>query len=233
MPRHVRTVASLLATTLVAALVAAVLGLVGGSPASATTDRDCSDFDTQAQAQSFFLNNSPSTDPHRLDSDGDRIACETLPCPCSTNTGGGKGGDTGTVLRQPGRVVHVVDGDTIDVRLASNGVVKRVRMIGIDTPERGRCGYAAATRSQVRLTPVGTRVVLLSDPSQSLRDRYGRLLRYVVRSSDARDVNKAQLAKGMARVYVVSGDPFRRLSGYRAAQYAARTHDRGLWASCW
>jgi endonuclease YncB( thermonuclease family) len=218
---------------LVTALLAGLLLLATGGTAHAA-DRDCSDFDTQAQAQSFFLNNDPDNDPHRLDADGDRIACETLPCPCSTTTStGGGGGTTTTTLRQRGRVVRVVDGDTADVRLASNGVVKRVRLLGIDTPERDRCGYTRATRTLRELTPVGTRVTLVSDPSQALRDRYGRLLRYVVRNRDGRDMNKAQVNRGLAKVYVYNHDPFRRVSGYRAAQYDARTHNRGLWATCW
>jgi len=57
-----------------------------GSPAIAPSnntpqrDRDCSDFATQAEAQAFFLaNGGPARDPHRLDGDGDGIACERLP----------------------------------------------------------------------------------------------------------------------------------------------------------
>ncbi len=43
-------------------------------------DKDCSDFATHAEAQAFFLaNGGPSSDPHRLDSDHDGLACETLP----------------------------------------------------------------------------------------------------------------------------------------------------------
>lgn len=41
-------------------------------------DRDCSDFNTHAQAQAFFESQSPG-DPHGLDRDGDGVACETLP----------------------------------------------------------------------------------------------------------------------------------------------------------
>jgi micrococcal nuclease len=40
-------------------------------------DRDCSDFSTRAEAQSFFEAAGPG-DPHRLDADGDRLACESL-----------------------------------------------------------------------------------------------------------------------------------------------------------
>jgi hypothetical protein len=67
------------------------LGLAGGagwlalsnfaddSP-SAFVDRNCADFATQQEAQSFFENaGGPNEDPHRLDGDGDGIACETLP----------------------------------------------------------------------------------------------------------------------------------------------------------
>lgn len=42
-------------------------------------DVNCSDFDTQAEAQAFFDANNPSQDPHGLDADGDGIACESLP----------------------------------------------------------------------------------------------------------------------------------------------------------
>jgi hypothetical protein len=43
-------------------------------------DRDCADFDTQEEAQEFFLAaGGPERDPHGLDGDNDGIACEKLP----------------------------------------------------------------------------------------------------------------------------------------------------------
>lgn len=45
--------------------------------AAAPGDLDCSDFATQAEAQAEF--DSDTSDPNRLDDDGDGIACETLP----------------------------------------------------------------------------------------------------------------------------------------------------------
>ena len=68
-------------------------------------------------------------------------------------------------------VSRVIDGDTLE--LASG---QDVRLVGIDTPEVGECGYDQATANlsylvlgkQVRLT--------MSDENE---DRYGRLLRYV------------------------------------------------------
>jgi endonuclease YncB( thermonuclease family) len=46
-----------------------------GQPAN---DRNCSDFDTQPEAQRFFERNQPG-DPHGLDGNGDGEACESLP----------------------------------------------------------------------------------------------------------------------------------------------------------
>jgi endonuclease YncB( thermonuclease family) len=45
---------------------------------SAEPDRDCLDFSSQRSAQRFFEANRPG-DPHRLDGDGDGVACESLP----------------------------------------------------------------------------------------------------------------------------------------------------------
>src|SRR5690606_23835075 len=118
---------------------AAVLGLlatlltavgIGASttPAHAFVDRDCSDFNTQRAAQLFFLDaGGPSRDPHRLDSDGDGIACETNPCPCYYDTQAPqqpsqqpKDPNRGRKkLVQHARIVKVTDGDTVKVRLAS------------------------------------------------------------------------------------------------------------------
>jgi len=43
-------------------------------------DRDCSDFETQPEAQAFFIaEGGPEEDPHQLDADGNGIACESLP----------------------------------------------------------------------------------------------------------------------------------------------------------
>ncbi len=48
--------------------------------ALAFRDRDCSDFDTQRQAQRFFKRHGgPQEDPHNLDSDNDGIAYQSLP----------------------------------------------------------------------------------------------------------------------------------------------------------
>jgi endonuclease YncB( thermonuclease family) len=127
-----------------------------------------------------------------------------------------------------GGVVHVVDGDTLDVVL-NNGRHERVRLIGIDTPERGECREDAATARARRLAG-GARVVLRGDATQDRRDRYGRLLAYVW-LPQGHDLGLQLLRAGLAEVYVFER-PFRRLSAYERAQREAQDAGRGRWAGC-
>ena len=45
------------------------------APSAFSVDRDCDYFRTQEKAQAFFEQAGPN-DPHRLDDDGDGLACE-------------------------------------------------------------------------------------------------------------------------------------------------------------
>lgn len=69
----------------VAALFAVLALNVSPAVAShqGTSDRDCSNFSTQAAAQDYYeAHGGPSQDPDRLDSDSDGVACESNRCPC-------------------------------------------------------------------------------------------------------------------------------------------------------
>lgn len=200
------------------------LGVVGliALPSSARKDYDCSDFTNQAAAQKKLL----PGDPYRLDGDGDGIACDSLPCPCSYRPGGGGGA---RVTKLKARVVDVVDGDTIDVRKRSGKVV-RIRLLGIDTPEvygGVECGGRAASALMKRLAT--GRVRAQTDPRQPKRDRYGRLLAYV--SKGRVDLNRRMVWKGRAKVYVV-GNRFSRYRSYIRAEKSARRDNRGSWGTC-
>jgi micrococcal nuclease len=126
-----------------------------------------------------------------------------------------------------GTVTYVVDGDTVDVRLRA-GRTERIRLIGIDTPERGRCDAAKAT-AYARSLAQGRAAVLRGDSTQSTRDRYGRLLAYVW--VGGRDLGYRQLARGLARVYVYDR-PFQRLAVYQQAERAGRARADGIWHAC-
>jgi micrococcal nuclease len=88
-----------------------------------------------------------------------------------------------TAALPPGHatVVTVIDGDTLDVRIA--GRRERVRLIGIDTPETVHptkpveCFGPEASARAAELLPVGSVVLLRRDVEA--RDRYDRLLAYV------------------------------------------------------
>jgi endonuclease YncB( thermonuclease family) len=97
-----------------------------------------------------------------------------------------KPGVTATVYRW-------IDGDTVDT---SRGTI---RLIGLDTPEQGRCGAATATKAARRWAPVGSTVRLVNPSSVIDTDRYGRSLRYVVRGRI--DISKAQIVKGAQARY--------------------------------
>ncbi len=193
---------------------------------AASQDYDCSDFSNQAEAQQHLL----PGDPYRLDGDGDGLACASLPCPCST--GGGDGGGTSQPekrLRIKGKVTHVVDGDTIDVRYKRRG--DRVCLIGIDTPEvygGAECGGPGASATMQKLAD-GRRVKLVT--TQDRRDRYGRLLAYV-RVIRGTSLQLAILRKGWAKVYVYGGNPFERVEQFRQAEDAAGSANRGAWRLC-
>ena len=57
-------------------------GLLTIAPPASAADKDCSDFGSQRAAQLFFLRHGgPQSDPHRLDAEGDGVACESNPAP--------------------------------------------------------------------------------------------------------------------------------------------------------
>jgi endonuclease YncB( thermonuclease family) len=127
-----------------------------------------------------------------------------------------------------GTVTRVVDGDTLHVRLDS-GRTEKVRLIGIDTPELGRCLAGRATRVARDLSE-RRRVMLRGDSTQATRDRYGRLLAYAWIRGE-RDLGYQLLQRGLARVYVYD-QPFARLSAYRAAEAAGHRASPSIWRNC-
>jgi micrococcal nuclease len=122
-------------------------------------------------------------------------------------------------------VARVVDGDTIDV--AIDGRVRRVRYIGVDTPERGRPLFSEATDANRRL--LESSVMLEQDVSET--DRYGRLLRYVWTEAGFM-VNAELVRQGFARTVTYPPD-VRYVDCFLALQRQAREAGRGLWHAQW
>lgn len=97
------------------------------------------------------------------------------------------------VNSQVWKLVRVVDGDTFDIEDES-GVVQRVRPVGYDTPEPGKCGFSEATKElEEELTGKKISLVLAGTDD---KDMYGRLLRYV--EVDGRDIGLELIKGGFA-----------------------------------
>ena len=117
-----------------------------------------------------------------------------------------------------GKVVSITDGDTIIVRPEQGPSVK-VRLIGIDAPERGQ---AFGTRArQVLGELIAGQVVEVVGTE---KDRYGRLLGDV--RHGGRSINLELIRRGMAWAYVEYNPP----PEFIEAEAEARAARRGLWA---
>jgi endonuclease YncB( thermonuclease family) len=90
-------------------------------------------------------------------------------------------------------VIRWSDGDTV---VTTEG---KVRLIGINAPDRKACGFKAAKLLAKKLAPVGSTVTLTDPDSVSDTDDYGRLLRYVTASGV--DVGLRQIKKGSQAKY--------------------------------
>lgn len=120
-------------------------------------------------------------------------------------------------------VLEVLDGDTL--RVGQTGLEDTVRLVGINAPERGECWAREATAALAAIVSGGT-VRLQRDLTD--RDRYGRLLRYVLTPTGV-DVGGALIDGGHAIARSYPPDTSRD-ADYRARQRAAHEARRGSWA---
>ncbi|MEI7926321.1 MAG: thermonuclease family protein [Chloroflexota bacterium] len=118
-------------------------------------------------------------------------------------------------------VSRIIDGDTLDVRSAETTL--RVRLYGVNTPERGQPCAAEATQ---RLTALAADRVLLV-PDARAQDQYGRELRYVF-TADGRSIDYALVAEGLAKAWREDGSRKAQLIATEETARAAKTGC--LWA---
>ncbi len=91
-------------------------------------------------------------------------------------------------------VIGVVDGDTIDTEIG------RIRLYGVDTPERGERCFTEATDVTRRLA--GSQVRIEDGPRAT--DRYDRRLAYVYDAS-GNSIDVQLIAGGYARAWTQDG----------------------------
>ncbi|HEY3250229.1 MAG TPA: thermonuclease family protein [Ignavibacteria bacterium] len=139
-------------------------------------------------------------------------------------------------------VTKVFDGDTFEVEI--DGKREKIRMLGIDTPEKWESGKldkdAQRTGKDKKTIKVlgdlaseytkklisGKKVRLEIDPIGDERDRYGRMLRYVY-LEDGTLVNLKIVEDGYANAY--RRFEVSKKNEFIEAEKRARENRRGLW----
>ena len=130
-------------------------------------------------------------------------------------------------------VTRVVDGDTI--KISMEGKEETVRLLGVDTPELVdprkpvQC-FAKEASEETKKMLTGKSVSLEIDPTQGERDKYGRLLAYVL-LPDGTNMSDYLIRNGFAHEYTYENNPHRYQVQFLQAQKEAREKKRGLWAT--
>jgi len=115
-------------------------------------------------------------------------------------------------------VTRIVDGDTIVVEGG-----ERVRLLDIDTPERGEKCYTEAKNRLAEL--IGGKAIILEKRGQD-RDDYNRLLRYVIYNDTL--INLQLVREGLANLYIYNKNtPY--YNAFVEAEQAAKNEGLCVW----
>ncbi|MBI4010548.1 MAG: thermonuclease family protein [Candidatus Aenigmarchaeota archaeon] len=117
-------------------------------------------------------------------------------------------------------VARVIDGDTVEL---IDG--ERVRLIGIDTAEKGHECYKEST-DRLRELVEGKDVILERDVEN--KDRYDRLLRFIFLGKE--NINVKLVREGLAKMYTIKPN-VKYHEDIQQAFLAARTESGCLWSS--
>jgi endonuclease YncB( thermonuclease family) len=146
----------------------------------------------------------------------------------------GSAGSAGS--ESAGLVDHVVDGDTLDVRVA--GRFERVRTVQIDAPESSstrfgrpdRCGARAKAYAETLTRPGAT--VWLEFSGRDRTDAYGRVLALVHLAPGGETWQERMVRAGWAEVLVYRGNRTRLAGVLDSDEAYAKAHDLGVYALC-
>ncbi|EAX6277234.1 thermonuclease family protein [Escherichia coli] len=147
----------------------------------------------------------------------------------SANAGGIPGALAGilSTLNQEiqGKVIRVLDGDTIEIKTLPAKIVVyevpiRVRLINIDAPEKKQ-PFGRWSANQLKALLAGQSVTV----SYTQTDRYGRIIGRVF-TMNGTDASRFMVQSGAAWVY----DRYNTDKSLPALQREAQEQKRGLWA---
>ena len=131
-------------------------------------------------------------------------------------------------------VTKVIDGDTIRATSSYDSNFK-VRLIGINAPEKGKEKYWKESKSYAQKLMENKYCYLEKDTSD--KDKYGRYLRYVwlkkpkkknFKNIEELNVSAIMLKKGLARTYTFEPDTLY-LKEFKKIEKKARKFKRGFW----
>jgi micrococcal nuclease len=129
-------------------------------------------------------------------------------------------------------VSNVIDGDTFEIK--SDNKILKIRMMGVDTPETVdprktvQCfGKEASDKTKELLLNKNINIEI--DKSQSVYDKYGRILAYVKRE-DGLSINRYLVENGYAHEYTYK-IPYKYQKEFKKLEKDAREGKLGLWGS--
>lgn len=128
-------------------------------------------------------------------------------------------------LKSRGKVIRVLDGDTIEVKTLPAKIVVyevpiRVRLINIDAPEKKQ-PFGRWSTNQLKTLLAGQSVTV----SYTQTDRYGRIIGRVF-TTNGTDASRFMVQSGAAWVY----ERYNADESLPALQREAQEQKRGLWA---
>lgn len=124
-------------------------------------------------------------------------------------------------LGTPTKVTRIIDGDTFETEAG-----EKVRLIGINAPEITDI-FGEEAKQHLAQIIEGQTVDLIADHISNDRDRYNRLLRYIILNGV--DINKQMVLDGYAFAYLKYH--FDKEAEYKEAQLTATQNNVGIWSS--
>jgi micrococcal nuclease len=117
------------------------------------------------------------------------------------------------------KVTEVIDGDTI---ILATG--EHIRLLGIDTPEKGECYYKEAKEF---LSQLLTNKLIKLEKDKTNKDSYGRLLRYIY--LDGTDINILLVRQGYAEAFNKYISTTSKYYEIKQAERKAKKENLGRW----
>ena len=134
--------------------------------------------------------------------------------------------DANNIAETSCQLLRVIDGDTI--RVNCNNEVYSIRLLRINTPERGRRGFEDATRALKDILGHDDLTVRFETPTRPEKDRFGRTLGYVF-VGDTKNASIEIVRRGWSTYWTKYGYGKYR-TAFESAEQEARMKHSGLWS---